>query len=346
MVKTSLPIWRALVRALPHVAWRDDLIEKLTATGASTAQDLAHAREELAALERNSVESPSFRRYLYAERRIVKHMGERNKADRGNIVTRKLKSYAFAQSHGVDVPTIFGLWDRPESIAWDVLPDHVVIKSHTGTSGRGVFPLRRVDKDWSLVTTTDVITAADIVAQLKALEAERLVGGPYFAEELLGGGVANAIPPDFKVFAFDGEVGLFYIRLPTSFRVKALWKYHTFLEDGTDPGSIFHDHPNDDSVLAPCNYHEIVAVARRLSLSIPLAFVRVDLYDVDGRIVFGELTPRPGGPMIFDPEHDERLGHLWERAHARLLNDFIDGATPMLKYGPGPRELQVKEVKG
>ena len=42
-------------------------------------------------------------------------------------------------------------------------------------------------------------------------------------------------------------------------------------------------------------------------------FVRVDLYDVDGRIVFGELTSFPaGGDSPFDPESfNEEFGRPW-----------------------------------
>ena len=58
-------------------------------------------------------------------------------------------------------------------------------------------------------------------------------------------------------------------------------------------------------------------------------------------MVFGELTPRPGGPHYFGPEHDQRLGELWERAQARLLNDVLDGSDYSLKFGPGPRELAI-----
>ncbi|WP_424945180.1 ATP-grasp fold amidoligase family protein [Blastococcus xanthinilyticus] len=41
-------------------------------------------------------------------------------------------------------------------------------------------------------------------------------------------------------------------------------------------------------------------------------FIRVDLYDVDGEVWFGELTPCPGGgPDPFDPELDRVLGRYW-----------------------------------
>lgn len=331
---------RTRARTLPHVVWRDEKISELAASRDKTARQLAQARKKLAELASDDVDAPSFRRYVYAERRIHAHMRDRNYPDRGNLVTRKLKSYSFAQSHGISIPKIFGIWEKPEDINWNELPDKVVIKSHTGTYGRGVFPLRRIDGDWTTVTTSAAITPAEIVDRLQTFKAKGLVGGPYFAEELLGGGADNAIPPDVKVLAFYGEVGLLYVRSAPSFKDAKSWRYRTFLEDGTDLGPVYQDHAYDATVPAPHNFNEIVDVAKRLSLSIPHAFIRIDLYDVGGRIVFGELTPRPGGPVNFGPEHDERLGHLWERAHARVLNDAIDGADYFVRFGPGPRELQ------
>ena len=48
-------------------------------------------------------------------------------------------------------------------------------------------------------------------------------------------------------------------------------------------------------------------------LGIGTDFVRVDLYDVDGRIVFGELTSYPaGGDSPFYPESfNEVFGRPW-----------------------------------
>lgn len=343
--KTSSTLtWvRTRARAFPHVAWRDQKISDLVAAKNKTAKQLAKVKKELAALDTASVEKPSYSRNVYAERRIHAHMRDRNYPDRGNLVTRKLKSYSFAQSHGVTIPRLFDIWDRPEDIDWDGLPDEVVIKSHTGTSGRGVIPLRRVNGAWTMVTSTDVITPAEVVERLHKFEAKGLVGGPYFAEELLGGGENNSLPADVKLLAFYGEVGLLYLRSAHTLDERKSWRYRTFFADGTDPGSIYQKSRYDESIPVPENLDALVDVAKRLSLGIPRAFVRVDLYDVDGRIVFGELTPRPGGTVDFGPEMDERLGHLWERAHARVLNDVIDGADHLLRYGPGPRELRAGE---
>ncbi len=58
-------------------------------------------------------------------------------------------------------------------------------------------------------------------------------------------------------------------------------------------------------------WRRMIEIAERLGAHTDL--VRVDLFDVDGRIVFGELTNYPGaGRSRFDPpEFDRELGRLW-----------------------------------
>jgi len=320
---------RSAFRRLPHVARRDERITTLERTLRRRAE-----RKE------RSFAVPSFRRYIYAERRIAAHLRDIDRTDRGHIVTRKLKSYSFARSHGVDVPEIFGIWDRPRDIAWDELPDAVVIKSAKGTAARGVAPLVRSAEGWSMVTTADTVTPSEIVDRLTSLESAGRVGGPYFAEELLGGGAGNALPVDVKVHAFYGEISHVLLRrvpvhggAETAFRV--------ILPDGSDAGPVLRGLVHDHDIPVPGNLEALMEVARVMSLAIPRPFIRVDLYDVDGRIVFGELTPRPGHLMDYGPEQDERLGHLWERAQARVLDDALNGVGPTLHFGPRPRELLV-----
>lgn len=60
----------------------------------------------------------------------------------------------------------------------------------------------------------------------------------------------------------------------------------------------------------PKNLEQMIAISEKLSEGIP--FVRIDLYDVDGHIYFGEFTFYPGGGLEwFRPfEWDYRLGKL------------------------------------
>lgn len=61
----------------------------------------------------------------------------------------------------------------------------------------------------------------------------------------------------------------------------------------------------------PRNFDEMMVMASRLSA--PFDFVRVDAYNIDGKIYFGELTFTPvGGGIKFRPERwDLQLGEKW-----------------------------------
>jgi len=64
---------------------------------------------------------------------------------------------------------------------------------------------------------------------------------------------------------------------------------------------------NNKEISKPAQLQEMLSVARSLSDGIP--YVRVDLYNIDGRIIFGEMTFTPGSGFknIQPPEYD----HLW-----------------------------------
>lgn len=313
---------RSAIARFPPIARRDAQIAKLKRTVANRTADLER-----------SYSKPSFRRLVYAERRLAAHMRGLGSRDRGQVVTRKLTSYSFAVSHGVDVPQVFAVWAKPEHIEWDDLPEEVVIKSNGGTASRGVMPLRRTSGGWTVVTTSNTISASEIVDLLRARAAEGLVHGPYFAEELLGRGVGNLLPVDVKIYAFYGEISHVLLRRVSVHGDSSATTFRVIYPDGTDAGPVIRGMTHDEGIPVPPNLDAMCDAAARLSLGIPRAHVRVDMYDIDGRVVFGEFTPRPGNPMDYEPVLDEAIGHYWERAHARVLNDLLDGADLRLRFG-------------
>lgn len=60
----------------------------------------------------------------------------------------------------------------------------------------------------------------------------------------------------------------------------------------------------------PVHFDEMIEIARKLSVGLP--FVRIDLYNNDGKILFGEITFYPGsGHLYFNPsEYDMILGNM------------------------------------
>lgn len=336
MPSRRISTWvRARARQLPPVAWRDARIRELRAENRRLAAELAATRKPS---QPAAGDPPSFARYVFAERRINAHMGERSGPGRANQVARKLRAYSFAQSHGVRIPAMVGLWDAPEDIPWQDLPDHLVLKSNTGASSRGVLPLRRVDGRWFVVTRPEPIEPADVVEQLVRLVRDGRIDGPFIGQQLIGEGRDDALPTEVRVHSFYGEVGVVHVRRARRHGDNAGTGMRRFLPDGS-PG--FPHRWHDADIELPDAFHTAVDIGRRLSAHVPRAFVRVDLLDDDGDVVFGELTPRPGGPNYFGPEDDRRLGELWEQAQARVLNDVIDGSDYALRFGPGPRELLI-----
>lgn len=77
----------------------------------------------------------------------------------------------------------------------------------------------------------------------------------------------------------------------------------------------------------PDMFDEALTIAKRLSKGFD--YIRVDLYDVNGRIYFGEFTPfnATANARFAPQEWDERLGALWEQSAVPYTNPqgpFVD----------------------
>jgi hypothetical protein len=76
------------------------------------------------------------------------------------------------------------------------------------------------------------------------------------------------------------------------------------------PWTIKYESSNQ-SVPKPKKFAEMVALATALSCGFP--HVRVDLYNLNGKIYFGEMTFASGSGIepFTPPEYNEMLGALW-----------------------------------
>ena len=127
---------------------------------------------------------------------------------------------------------------------------------------------------------------------------------------------------DYKFFCFNGDVK--YCQLISNrFTDEKIDFYNVNWEKlegvvGLNPivqnSNINHPRPK--------NYEQMVEIAKTLSQSFP--FVRVDMYNINGRIVFGELTFYPSsGYGRFKPDSfDFELGSLFANSIANN-NQFI-----------------------
>lgn len=75
---------------------------------------------------------------------------------------------------------------------------------------------------------------------------------------------------------------------------------------------VHNGHECSGYVEKPQHFNEMLEVAKKLSEDFP--HVRVDLYDEEGKVYFGELTfYHNGGLGIFEPdEWDYRFGEMFD----------------------------------
>lgn len=198
----------------------------------------------------------------------------------------------------------YGEWKHPEEIAWERLPNSFVLKCNHGCGYNIICADKsKLDKDqiirklnsWLNEDFWKVTCEPHYKHIPKKILCER-----YLGEELC----------DYKFFCFNGEPLYFYIS-----KTKAgdfhQGEFAIFEKDGTYASFQRSDHKLFKEIPPkPDKLTEMIEIARKLSKDFP--FVRVDLFMIEGRILFSELTFTPcSGMMPLEPkEADEWLGEL------------------------------------
>ena len=122
---------------------------------------------------------------------------------------------------------------------------------------------------------------------------------------------------DYKFMCFNGKPEMLMVCTDrTSMGVKV-----TFLDMNWNRLPFERHYPSDPSeIIKPSTFNHMRDIAAKLSADMP--FVRVDLYEINGKVYFGELTLYPGcGFEEFRPdEWDEKLGDMIDLSSIRRKN--------------------------
>lgn len=102
---------------------------------------------------------------------------------------------------------------------------------------------------------------------------------------------------DYRFFCFHGEVKLIFIDIETASidgkhnpnAKRNIYDRNFVLQDFTVGREKF----NPDLVQKPTNLNQMISIAE--TIANPFSFCRIDLYNIDGNIKFGEVTFYPGG---------------------------------------------------
>lgn len=201
------------------------------------------------------------------------------------------------------VPSL-GVWDRAEDIEWDKLPNRFVLKTNHDSGNNGVFICRdklQIDKSkWVKKINASLRRDTSIPGrEWPYKEVKRCV----FAEEYLEDATGEL--RDYKFFCFDGVVK--YLFIATERQSGGEVKFNYFDADFNDLG-IVQTHPmSDKKIEKPKMFEQMKELAAKLSKGLPE--VRVDLYEVDGKIYFGEYTFFHHGGIV--PFHPDKWDFIW-----------------------------------
>lgn len=190
------------------------------------------------------------------------------------------------------IPTI-GFWERFEDIDFAHLPNKFVLKTTHGGGGSGIIIYR--DKKYfdknKAKRILEKSMKTDIYKVLREWPYKNVRKG-IIAEALVEQSDGQGLL-DYKFFCFNGKVKFFKVDFGrfTSHRAN----YYTrekkllpWIESNFPPDPQINHH-------FPENFDEMIAIAEKLSDNLP--FLRVDLYNVNGKILFGEMTFYPASGM-------------------------------------------------
>ncbi len=204
------------------------------------------------------------------------------------------------------IPTI-GVWEKPEEIDFDTLPQQFVLKTTHGGGSTGVvictdkrnFLKKEALKKLGISLKTDIYS---VLREWPYKNVEkRIIAEPYLTN--------NGQPlEDFKIHCFNG-VPKFILLCRDRYKKTGMvddfysteWEHLNVKRPG---------HNNPGNYKRPEQLEEMLDLAKRLSAGIP--FVRVDFYIIDNKVFFGELTFYPASGMSkFEPESYDELFGSW-----------------------------------
>ncbi len=233
------------------------------------------------------------------------------------MLVDKLAAKDYVSQHYPDlkvIPTI-GVWERPEDIDFDTLPNQFVIKCTHDTGSTIICK----DRNHFDAETARIRLRHALKRNMYYPGREwvyKNIQPKIIAESFLTDDNSNELM-DYKFMCFDGKVRCSFV---CSDRFSHEGLHVTFFDKDWNVMPFTRHYPmKKEGVPKPVCYGQMVVLAERMSKGMP--FVRIDFYEINHTVYFGEYTFFPGsGLEEFDPEEwDTTIGH-WITLPKRCSN--------------------------
>lgn len=198
------------------------------------------------------------------------------------------------------LPTL-GLYESADDIDFDKLPESFVLKCTHDSEGVILVESKTLLNQDEARSTLRRALARDFFAIGREPHYQnlqpRIIAEPFLVDETQGQLL------DYKFFCFDGEVKAMYVASDRSSGLK-----FDYFDARYSPLNIRQSYPNSEIPPSkPSQFEEMIQLAQKLSQGHP--HVRVDLYQANGRVYFGELTFFHFSG--FAPFHPSKWDKIW-----------------------------------
>lgn len=206
------------------------------------------------------------------------------------------------------LPKVYGVWDNPDNIDFDDLPDQFVLKANHAAGEKFYY----ICKDKKTINQRKVREKFRIALKSSIWKNQceyhyKYIKPVVFAEEFLDDGRESRMT-DYKIHCFNGKPFCVLVCSNRSSDLKLDyydldWNYLDVVPENLRSGYIA-DRPKGLNIM--------IQLAERLSAAFPTA--RIDFYDVDGRVYFGEITLTPAGGNL----------HYINKKWQKIMGEKID----------------------
>lgn len=234
---------------------------------------------------------------------LVYHIGEEHARYVDKVAVRD-----FVAGKGLEelLPKVYGVWSHAAEIPLEELPDRFVLKCNHASGSKCYEIVRDKGKvDWPLVLKRLEAMLHINYARTHCEYQYKTVQPLIYAEELLDDG-RDVRMTDYKVYCYYGKPHCIMLCTGRGRDLKRVfydtdWNYLDYAKGVSK---------EDADMEKPRGLEKMLAAAAVLSQSFP--FARMDFYDVDGKVYFGEITLTPDNCNIqhLNPEGQRRLGEL------------------------------------
>ena len=207
---------------------------------------------------------------------------------------------------------IYGIWNNFSEIDFEVLPNQFVLKTNHGSATNIIVTDKSSINMKSVQKTMERFLKDDFAYYGFELHYAGITPQIY-AEKLLH--FDDSGIEDYKFLCFNGEIYCFWIDFD---RQNNHRRNMYDLEWNLLPWNQWSYGNSNQEIIKPDNFDEMVMIVKELCKGFD--HVRVDLYNTNNKIYFGELTFTNGGGYepIYPKSMDFELGKQWDLSAQKM----------------------------